>query len=148
MNTKYSPLPSELIAHMDKQRSFVAQLVAEHFPGERITRTGADFPLLQKIVDAKLIPASETWKLQCLGITFGDAIAQKLGLTWVAVEDEHGRDPALRDEETSIVAFPMTTISKRIERGEAVDVLELFNRIAGDVDRLRTSTTTYAGRRR
>jgi hypothetical protein len=28
---------------------------------------------------------------------------------------------------TSILAFPMTSISKRIERGEAIDVFELFN---------------------
>ena len=50
-----------------------------------------------------------------------------MGLAWIAVEDEYGRDPALRDGETSIILFPMTTISKRIERGEIVDVLKLLD---------------------
>jgi hypothetical protein len=66
-------------------------------------------------------------------------MAQKLGLVWVAVEDEHGRDPALRDEETSIVAFPMTTISKRIESGETVDVKQLFDMACQGVAGLRAT---------
>ncbi|TWT17122.1 DUF3806 domain-containing protein, partial [Luteimonas marina] len=65
--------------------------------------------------------------LQCLGITFGDALAQHMGLDWVAVEDEYGRDPALRLDGTSVLVFPMTSISKRIEQGEVVDVYDLFN---------------------
>ncbi|TWT17018.1 DUF3806 domain-containing protein, partial [Luteimonas marina] len=51
------------------------------------------------LVDAILtngwVSAADTLKLQCLGITFGDALAQHMGLDWVAVEDEYGRDPAL-----------------------------------------------------
>jgi hypothetical protein len=83
------------------------------------------------LVDAILancwVTDTDTLKLQCLGITFGDALAQHLGLNWVAVEDEHGRDPALSLLGTSVLAFPMTSISKRVERGEAVDVYDLFN---------------------
>ncbi|MFP7723610.1 DUF3806 domain-containing protein [Lysobacter sp. A3-1-A15] len=83
------------------------------------------------LVDAILangwVAAADTLKLQCLGITFGDALAQHLGLEWVAVEDEYGRDPALSLPGTAALAFPMTSISKRVERGETVDVYELFN---------------------
>jgi len=83
------------------------------------------------VVDAILsngwVNSEETLKLQCLGIAFGDALAQHLGLSWVAVEDEYGRDPALRLDGTSVLVFPMTSISKRIEQGESVDVYDLFN---------------------
>ena len=41
-------------------------------------------------------------------------------------EDPHGRDPALTRPGTSMLVFPMTSISKRIERGEQVDVRQLF----------------------
>jgi len=58
-------------------------------------------------------------------------------LVWVAIEDAYGRDPALRDEETSIVTFPMTTISKRVERGETVDVRGLFDAACQSIARLR-----------
>jgi len=69
----------------------------------------------------------ETWKLQALGIAFGDALAQKLMLAWVTVDDEYGCDPALNWPGTSLYSYPLTTISKRIERGEAVHVQELFD---------------------
>jgi hypothetical protein len=72
-------------------------------------------------------------KLQSLGIALGDALAQKLGLQWVAVQDEYGRDPALRLEGTSVLLFPLTMISKRIERGEDVDVYQLFEGVCAKV---------------
>ena len=97
--------------------------------------------LLDTIIRSNWIKPTETRKLQCLGISFGDALAQKLGLVWVAVEDAHGRDPALRDENTSIVTFPMTTISKRIERGETVDVGRLFDAACQSITRLRANLT-------
>lgn len=67
----------------------------------------------------------------------GDILEQTMGLTWVAVEDEDGRDPALRDGDTSILLFPMTMISKRIEDGETVDVLRLLDGTHDTITRLR-----------
>ena len=73
------------------------------------------------------VAQDETWKLQALGIAFGDALAQQLMLDWITVEDELGRDPALNWPGTSIYSYPTTTISKRIERGEKIDVQEFFD---------------------
>ncbi len=83
--------------------------------------------LLRAIIEAGWIEKTETVKLQCLGIALGDAIAQELALEWVTVEDEFGRDPALRVPGTTVLLFPLTMISKRIERGEHVDVDDLFD---------------------
>jgi len=47
-------------------------------------------------------------------------------LDWVTVDDEYGCDPALNWPATSIYSFPLTMIAKRLERGEAIDVRELF----------------------
>ena len=76
-----------------------------------------------------------TVKLQCLGIAFGDALAQKLGLQWVAVEDEYGRDPALSRVGTSLLVFPMTSISKRIERGEEIDLPRFFEHACETIEK-------------
>jgi hypothetical protein len=92
--------------------------------------------LLQAIIDAGWIGASETLKLQCLGITLGDALVQELGFEWVMVEDEYGRDPAIRKPGTTVIAFPLTMISKRIERGESVIVRELFDGVVDHVQRM------------
>jgi Domain of unknown function (DUF3806) len=102
--------------------------------------------LLDTILRSNWIEVGETWKLQSLGITFGDALAQKMGLVWVSVEDAQGRDPALRDEGTSIVTFPMTMVSKRIERGETVDVRELFDAACQSTSRLRTNLKDHQAR--
>ena len=42
------------------------------------------------------------------------------------VTDEHCSDPAIRLPGTTVLVFPLTMISKRIERGEIVDVDALF----------------------
>jgi hypothetical protein len=93
--------------------------------------------LLETILDSGWIRTDETLKLQCLGITFGDALAQELELEWIIVEDENGRDPALRSPGTSILLFPQTTISKRIEAGEFVAVRNLFQFACAKVHRIR-----------
>jgi uncharacterized protein DUF3806 len=97
--------------------------------------------LIDTILRNKWIAPDETLKLQCLGVAFGDALAQRLGLTWVAVEDQYGRDPALALDGTSILLFPLTSISKRIERGEEVEVYRLFEDACGTIERLRREGT-------
>ncbi|RVQ69808.1 DUF3806 domain-containing protein [Croceicoccus ponticola] len=72
------------------------------------------------------VGADDTWKLQALGIALGDALADELLLEWITVEDEYGRVPALNWPGTSIVLYPVTMISDRIEAGEDVDVDVIF----------------------
>ena len=93
--------------------------------------------LLQAILDAGWIERSETAKLQSLGVTLGDALAQELHLEWVSVDDEYGRNPALRVPGTSVIVFPRTMISKRIERGETVNVSELFRGVCDHVRQMK-----------
>jgi len=122
-----TPQPDDL-ARIEEQREWVRG----HFNDDarhKYDLVNEKLRLLQVILDAKWIDAEETYKLQCLGITFGDALAQKHSLEWVMVEDEYGRDPAIRYPGTTVILFPLTMISKRIERGETVNVIELFNGI-------------------
>lgn len=107
--------------------------VRDHFTPEarhKYDQLAEKLRLLQAILDAGWIESTETAKLQCLGITLGDALVQELGMKWVMVEDEDGRDPAIRLPGTTVILFPLTMISKRVERGEAVDVADLFARVA------------------
>ena len=83
--------------------------------------------VIQAILDNGWVENHETWKLQSLGVAFGDALAQEVPeLSWVAVDDEFGRDPALRWLQTSTLVFPLTAISKRVDDGIAVDVYQMF----------------------
>lgn len=53
------------------------------------------------------------------------------------VEDEFGRDPAIRVPDTSIIIYPLTMISKRVERGEEVDAFGLHKAISIQVEKLQ-----------
>ncbi len=136
MAQKVEELNPEDRARVEAQRKWVR----DHYPPEseqEYQSLEGKLDLLDAILRNKWIDPTETVKLQCLGIAFGDALAQKLGLKWVAVEDEYGRDPALIVEGTSIITFPLTSISKRIESGEDVDVFALFENACSKIGELK-----------
>jgi hypothetical protein len=120
------PLDADDLADVAAKREWVLGHYEPHARAGYDTVRGK-LALIDAILTNGWVNADETLKLQCLGIAFGDALSQHLGLSWVAVEDEYGRDPALRIDGTSVLTFPMTSISKRVERGESVDVFDLFN---------------------
>lgn len=136
MDPKLEPLNPDDIADLEAKRTWVREHYDEESRHKYATLDGK-LRLLDAILQNKWIAPHETLKLQCLGVTFGDALAQKLGLRWVAVEDDQGRDPALTLEGTSIRIFPLTAISKRIERGEEVEIHGLFEDACNTVERLR-----------
>ena len=89
------------------------------------------------IIKSDWIQKNETYKLQCLGISLGDIIVQDLKFRWIEVEDNYGIDPAIKLENTSIILFPLTMISKRIEKGEKVNIFDFYSLIKSNVDDLK-----------
>ena len=89
------------------------------------------------ILQGNVFRSDQTYELQCLGIVLGDALVQEMRIESFMVEDEYGRDPAIRVPNTTIILYPMTMISKRLERDETVDVFELFNGLAAQIEELQ-----------
>jgi hypothetical protein len=56
---------------------------------------------------------------------------------WWMVEDEYGRDPAIRYKETTLLVFPQTMISKRVEDGVPVDVQDMYNGLCERLEEIR-----------
>jgi hypothetical protein len=100
---------------------------------EKYNSVAGKLRLIQAVLDAGWVNRTEGDKLRCLGVTLGDAIAQKMQMEWVIVEDDSGRDPALRFPGTTVIAYPLSMISKRIDRGEVVDVADLFDGVCQHV---------------
>lgn len=126
---------------VDKDRLCEQRAVVEHQLGDpdskRKFKTAAGkLGTIRAIIQAGTFKAGQTYELQCLGVVLGDAFVQELGMEWVMVEDSYGRDPAIRMPGTSIILYPLTMISKRIERGEEVDVFELFNGITARIEEI------------
>jgi hypothetical protein len=105
--------------------------VIEQALEEDLDGTHQDLELIQRVLDQGLVEPEATYTLQAFGLAFGRVFLNEFpDYDWWMVEDEHGRDPAIRYKETSLLVFPMTMISKRIEDGEPFDVPELFDGLA------------------
>ncbi len=125
MTQSVRELPEEERLRLEAQRKWVREHYEQDPVGSYSSLKGK-LSVLNAILSNGWVGSDETIKLQSLGVAFGDALAQQLEMEWVQVTDEYGTDPALRLPGTSVLSFPLTSISKRIERGEVVDVYELF----------------------
>tara|TARA_R110000823_G_scaffold91174_11_gene201206 strand:+ start:524 stop:949 length:426 start_codon:yes stop_codon:yes gene_type:complete len=121
---KFESMNAEDRSRIEAMRKWVS----DHYEDSTAYATvSGKLKLIQTILDNGWVSPEETLKLQSLGVAFGDALEQEVAeLNWVVVNDEYGRDPALRWGSTSVIAFPQTAISKRIEDGEYIDVFEMF----------------------
>src|SRR5687767_7972417 len=115
----------------DRSQLATQRAVVERYLGndpqnlESYSTAAGKLNLLRAIIDARLFGPTHTYELQCMGVVFGDVFVQVCGWEWSMVEDQLGRDPCIRVPSSSIVLYPLTMISKRIEHGEAVDVFAL-----------------------
>lgn len=125
----------------DLERLAQQRAVAERYLGDDKSRenyksAAGKLGLLRALLAQNVFKSNQTYELQCMGIVLGDAFVQELGMEWVTVKDEHGTDPAVRRPGTTTIIFPLTMISKRLERGETIDVFELFNGIADQLSKI------------
>jgi len=138
------PMSGEDRLRLEKQEAVVLKLLQSRY-GKDVTLTHSrkDFPLLQKLMDEKALRPDQTYELQCLGIALGQVLTAETPLRWVMVEDEYGRDPALQYPDTTIILFPLTMISKRVEQGREVDVADIFR---GILDLVRQTKEKLGGK--
>jgi hypothetical protein len=131
-----APLDSD-ITRLAQQRMFVETLAVEHLSGG-LPGDDGDLDVLQRILDRDILAPDDTYELQSLGIVFGMRLVDAIeGLDWAIVQDEFGRDPALRYLDTSLLIFPLTMISKRVEDGVHVDIREMFEGVRSHVASLK-----------
>ncbi len=123
---KYSELSPEDRERLDRQRAVVAAEVRKRYGAAKLTGTVSDLPVLQKLIDDGAFEKTQTYELQSLGVAFGDVLASELPLRWVMVTDEFGTDPTLRFKNRTLQINALTMISKRIERGESVNLTYLL----------------------
>ena len=128
-------------AHIDFiARRFVhADELVKTVIGERLTGGEEDLVRIQRVLDSRTVEREATYSLQALGIAFGKVFIENTpDYDWWMVEDEYGRDPAIRLKQTTLLAFPQTMISKRIEDGEEVDVLALYRGLQEQLEEIRS----------
>jgi hypothetical protein len=133
---KTYPLSQEMAKNLEAKRTWVKDHYAPESKLKYDTVEGK-LHLLDTIIKSGWIEKDETLKLQCLGVTLGDAFAQDLSLEWIEVKDEFGNDPALKLPNTSIIIYPLTMVSKRIEDDEKVNIYELYSGLKKKIEEIR-----------
>jgi Domain of unknown function (DUF3806) len=109
-----------------------ADNVCKETLGTGLDGTRADLDRIQQIVDSGFVAREATYTLQALGMAFGKVfVNENPGYDWWMVQDEYGRDPAIRYQRTTLLAFPRSMLSKRVEDGESIDVSELYDQLRG-----------------
>ena len=125
-------------ARLAEQEAVVARLLRSHYgEGASLRHSKDDLLLLQRMIDDRILRRDQTYELQSMGIVLGNVFVNETPLQWVMVDDEHGRDPALQYPNTTVIIFPLTMISKRVEDGREVHVAQIFEVIRKQVEKLK-----------
>ena len=114
-----------------------ADEVCKEALGTGLDGTRADLERIQQIVDSGIVAREATYTLQALGMAFGKVfVNENSDYDWWMVQDEYGRDPAIRFQRTTLLAFPRTMISKRVEDGDSMDVSGLYDQLQERLSKL------------
>jgi hypothetical protein len=113
---------------LERQRDHLGE-VAHRTLGVRLTRTSADLPALQRLVDSGVLARDDLFALEALAVAFGDAISGELSLRWVMLTNEHGNDPALRGGDGRIVDV-LALVAAPLERSEPLDLTAVRETLA------------------
>ena len=145
-------MPEEVTQLSDNDRAYLDELrkwLRGHFPeGEsaKYDEIGGKLAVVQAILDNRWFDPNQAWQLQALGVGMGDALAQQLGMGWVIIDDEHGREPILQLPGTSFRLGAFTMIQKRVIQGENIDVPSLFEAFCHSVEEIRAPKRSLFGR--
>jgi len=123
----------------DGQRKLVEALARRHVGVAPSGGSLGDLRLIQKIIDRRVLETDQSFELQALGVTLGDVMARQLELKWVIVNDKYGRTRALQYGDNEDVFFPITMVSRRYEADLFVDVEDLYDKMAIEVEKLRVA---------
>jgi hypothetical protein len=120
-----TPPEDEDISRLAKQ-CLIAEGLVHDLLGETLDQTPRDLRRIQDVLNTGR--CTDTFELQCLGIAFGRVLAKNVsGLDWAIADDEYGHDPTIRFAQTTLQFNVLTMISKRVERGESVNVQDLYD---------------------
>jgi hypothetical protein len=74
--------------------------------------------------------------INVVGLAFGQLLADDLGLSWVALTDEHGTEIAVRGR-ADFTVFPTNFIAKRYEARETGFIAPAFQEMVRTAESLR-----------
>lgn len=112
--------------YLAKQVASIDELARQQL-GVQVHQDLSDLELLQRIINGNLIEQDDTLKLQALGAVLGNVMTADIpALEWKIYEDSLGRSRALCAKGTEQCLFPITMLSRRMEKGLKPDVHQIY----------------------
>ncbi len=122
---------------MNAQRRSVRELLVRKLGILSLKGDKRDLPILQQLVDRRLIHTREVKEWQAIGVYFGDILVREFGLHWVVYEDKLGISKALRWRSTENYVFPVTLFSKRNHFNEKIVMEDIYRKLEFEVERFK-----------
>lgn len=119
---------------MSRQRGEVKDLISRHLGIMALRGNSDDLPVLQQLVEKRVVKDDDVEVWQAIGVVIGDLMADEFDLHWVRVEDEYGVSKALQLQDTMNFVFPVTLLSKRIQFGQKIDIPAIYEKLRADIE--------------
>jgi hypothetical protein len=118
----------------DAEQQWVAANVAEatRMLGGNLTAEALDELWAAVLRDE---PADPNPGINLIGLAFGQLLADRLGLSWVALTDEHGTEIAVRGE-ADFTVFPTNFVAKRYAGREIGFIAPAFHEMVRTAESL------------
>ena len=100
--------------------------------GEEFRTVAGKLAIVRRAIESGTVSPLDAWKLNSLGVLFGDGLAQAMEgrLTWVVAEDGLGPSYALSWKHSEVLIYPMSAIRSRVQDRLPVDVHAIFHEIS------------------
>jgi len=98
-------------------RAFADSLIKANIAGKSIKNFTPE--ILDNLIDlynAKKLQCSQNAFVNSIGVAMGDYLVDKLGMTWIVVEDKYGRDYGTTIGSIKLTNFPLNSVQKAIEQ--------------------------------
>ncbi len=122
---------------MNAQRRAVRELFIRKLGILSLKGDKRDLPILQQLVDRRLVHKREVKEWQAIGVYFGDILVSEFGLHWVVYEDKLGTSKVLRWRSTENYVFPVTLFSKRNQFDEKIVMEDIYRKLEGEIERFK-----------
>lgn len=114
-----------------------AKVTAHELLNVELDGSTADLTSIQRILDSGMIERESEYTLQALGVAFGMVFLNaEAGYDWWMINDEYGRDPAIRYKQSTLTFHPTTMISTRVEDREPIDMVDLYQSLRAQLQEL------------
>jgi len=122
------------LARLQRGRMLIERYLANDDARSKFQTVPGKLGALRAIMKIETIRPGKKDLLDALGIVLGDTFVQDMGFHWVVLGDALGSHLAIRYRRSNIFLDPLTMIARRVQHGEQIDVLDLYNEAAADVE--------------